>query len=268
MSIVQKKSITFVTALIQLYEIEPNEYKGDVMWRIDKFRELADTGNAFIIYTCSKTRPLLESLVTSYPETIQLIQLDECFSTILYNTECSHISLPKQRHPTKDTFQNICLINRKIEYTHDAMQRNPYSSTHFAWIDFSISYIFKDSKQTCQYLTYMNNSTTDLSKGFHIPGCCPKLSKFEPNIIKHPIRRFCGGFFLSDMESLETCFQLHKLHFHKFIQDYNTLVWEVNFWAYLECNFEWKPLWYYANHDDSILANFVDILKATKLGLM
>jgi hypothetical protein len=37
-----------------------------------------------------------------------------------------------------------------------------------------------------------------------------------------------------------------------FLETHRKLIWEVNFWAWLEAKDYWKPKWYSADHNDSI----------------
>ena len=43
--------------------------------------------------------------------------------------------------------------------------------------------------------------------------------------------------------------------FPEFVETTRRLVWEVNFWAWLEVNSDWNPQWYSADHNDTILTN-------------
>jgi hypothetical protein len=68
-----------------------------------------------------------------------------------------------------------------------------------------------------------------------------------------PYWRFCGGFFLADKESF---LEFHDLFFDKypdFLRQHKRLIWEVNYWAWLEHECGWSPNWYAADHNDSII---------------
>jgi hypothetical protein len=92
-----------------------------------------------------------------------------------------------------------------------------------------------------------------------IPGCHNKLTNYDNNNLElqEELRticwRFCGGFFWGDKSSLVEFYKLYIENFPLFIERYKTLVWEVNFWAWLELNFNWSPNWYLADHNDSII---------------
>ena len=174
--------------------------------------------------------------------------------TWVYKTcEILEYSLPYHRNEEKDTAEYMWLMNSKAEYLQRAIEKNPWKSTHFAWIDFSISYIFKDKERTLEHLKILAQRHFQPSC-LVIPGCWDKLQEEnEIHIINHIHWRFCGGFILGDIASILQLFELYKTHFAEFIKTHKKLVWEVNFWAWLELKTGWRPTWYSADHNDRIL---------------
>ena len=89
---------------------------------------------------------------------------------------------------------------------------------------------------------------------FHIPGC---LSKYDGKNLEHFFNnvfwRFCGGFLLIDRETLIPMKDIYYNVFRDFLMKYKCIVWEVNFWALLETDGLWSPIWYSADHNDSII---------------
>jgi hypothetical protein len=83
------------------------------------------------------------------------------------------------------------------------------------------------------------------------PGCWSKPEN-EQVLLNSVHWRFCGAFFLGDAGSLLNFCKLHKEHFYLFLEKYNTLIWDFNFWSYLELTTGWSPTWYKADHNDSI----------------
>jgi hypothetical protein len=71
--------------------------------------------------------------------------------------------MPENRSQMKDTREYMALMNSKVEFMKDAVLRDPYGTTHFAWLDFSVNYTFKDS---CRCFRVENS-------GFFVParGC-------------------------------------------------------------------------------------------------
>ena len=92
---------------------------------------------------------------------------------------------------------------------------------------------------------------------FAIPGCWDhKYNNVHTGHVTDFIFwRFCGGFFIGDAESILKFDDLYKTKYPEFITAYRKLVWEVNFWAWLEVNSDWAPEWYAAGHDDTIITN-------------
>ena len=46
---------------------------------------------------------------------------------------------------------------------------------------------------------------------------------------------------------------MYREHYPRFLHEQKKLVWEVNIWAWLEANTDWRPDWYSADHNDRIL---------------
>ena len=132
---------------------------------------------------------------------------------------------------------------------------NPWNSTHFAWIDFSISYVFREKETSLKYLEILASRTIVEPRFLAIAGCWDYTGCWDDNYNNNVLWRFCGGFMLGDAESVREMYQLYETYFRVFLQKTRKLVWEVNFWAWMESNKEigWKPTWYKADHNDSIL---------------
>jgi hypothetical protein len=52
--------------------------------------------------------------------------------------------MPENRSQMKDTREYMALMNSKVEFMKDAVCRI-LMALHFAWLDFSVNYTFKDS---------------------------------------------------------------------------------------------------------------------------
>ena len=86
------------------------------------------------------------------------------------------------------------------------------------------------------------------------PSCWSKDKSITsiPLIKKQICWRFCGGFYIGDKHSIIEMHFLIQKELPNFI-NYNTIVWEVNLWAWLEYNCNWLVDTYDADHNDSIL---------------
>jgi hypothetical protein len=161
------------------------------------------------------------------------------------------ISLPEHRNLPKDTIEYMSLINSKIDFMNDAVMANPFDSTHFAWIDFSIFYVFKDYRKTSEYLRTLSYRTF-APKFLMIPGCWDKLTD-ENRILNNVFWRFCGGFLIGDRDSIADFHYYYMNYYPVFLKTHKKIVWEVNFWAWLEANSDWAPTWVSGDHNDRIL---------------
>jgi hypothetical protein len=255
-----KQNLTYVSAYLNIYD-EPNPSKKANAWRINHFRNLVSTGINICLYFSPDFQDELYDLAKEYPN-LYLMPAINIEETWVYKT-CQDISgytLPNSRNLTKDTEKYLILQNSKTDFLRDAIEKNPFGSTHFAWIDFSIAYIFKNLAKSQKMLTVL--AKTKLPESFFaIPGCWNKWdtvsSKQNMNTISW---RFCGGFFIgSKNQALAFC-NLHRELFPRYLKEYGKLTWEVNIWAYMEYiigleNREttWAPTWFSADHDDRII---------------
>jgi hypothetical protein len=87
------------------------------------------------------------------------------------------------------------------------------------------------------------------------PACWSKaqLDKHFKNLYSKVLWRFCGGFFIGDDESILEFNDAYQKYYYEFLNEKRRLVWEVNFWAWLEKNKYIISESYLANHNDSII---------------
>jgi hypothetical protein len=135
-------------------------------------------------------------------------------------------------------------MNAKTELVQRAIDSRMHESSHYAWIDFGISYVFRTPYA-------MNAQLDEISKTVYPDRCMymPGCWEHKTQGVDQVSWRFCGGFFLGDKQSIT---DLHVLYKNVF-PHLNTLTWEVNTWAIFESQYGWTPTWYKADHDDSIL---------------
>ena len=222
-------TITFITALLDLNEDRPDDKSLEK--RIKFFNQLQESGIYFHLFLS----PIYKDKITLKNGIIEYISLEE-----LDTYKISPIGIPENRQISHDTRNFMILMNAKTELVYKAIKHN--NTSHYAWIDFNISHIFKQPgiykhflSSTFKFFKYNNVSS----------GCLNKNLNFGFDRVNW---RFCGGFFLGDKDSIIEFYKLHKIVF----QSMPILSWEVNVWAYME-NFEWNPNWYLADHNDSII---------------
>jgi len=245
-------TITFVTSWFDIYKdyIYDNKTKE---WRLEQFKQILTTGINICIYVSPEYKEDIENLCEQF-ENLKLMKSLKIEETEAYKCcEGIEISLPKNRNIQKDTFEYMVLMNSKIEFTSDASIQNPWNSTHFAWIDFSISYMIKNKDITLTYLKYLSERDFK-EKMFYIPGCVSKyngenLEQFLNNVLW----RFCGSFLILDLETLSPLKDIYYNAFREFLMKNQRMIWEVNFWALLETEGLWNPIWYSADHNDTII---------------
>ena len=250
---VEKTNITFVTCFIHIYQKEPIEHK-TLDWRIQQFECIAKTGVKLCVYGCDVTTPLLTNVLQQYPN-VQLLTMDTPYQeTPIYKMgNTPGLTFPNVRHETKDTMEYMGLMHAKIEFIYDAIQKNPWNSEVFAWMDFSIAYLFKNKEKTA--IRFAELDTHSYIDSFMVvPGCWERIPPNNCSTINNKIHwRFCGTFFMGDKQSLLRFHQLYREHYPTFIKEQKKMVWEVNIWAWLEANTDWNPIWYSSDHNDRII---------------
>ena len=249
---------TFVTCFMNIYDTVIDNRTTE--WRISQFREIAETGIYICVYGCEQTMPYLREFVAQYPNVI-LMDLGMSYKDLLIHKLCYEpdLSLPDCRNATKDTAEYMALMHSKIEFVYNAIKQNPWNTANFAWMDFSMSYMFKRRNGSLAWLKELSQLAFP-STFFAIPGCWDKINNDSVDKILNSIHwRFCGTFFIGDAESINELHNLYMEYYPKFLGEYKKLIWEVNFWAYLEGVCGWSPTWYSSDHNDRIIEITADL---------
>jgi len=155
-----------------------------------------------------------------------------------------NVKLPSNRSIHKDTEEYLRCVNAKCQFMKKALEYHP-TDPMFAWIDFSIGYIFKDQALGWSRLRKAVHSTHWTKNRVHIPGCHLFYEALDLNTVNW---RFCGGIFLGSRTAIEEMCALHELYANSCCM----LTWEVNMFAVMELFFGWRPQWHVGNHDESI----------------
>jgi len=253
-----RPKLTFVTSFVDIYK---NSFEDKtVEWRFEKFKDIAETGIQICLYVSAECYLELNEFVIKYPNVKIMKQINISETFIANHCKGIEYSLPECRNQPKDVAEYMMLINSKLEFMNDTIEKNPWGSTHFAWIDFSISYVFHKKEETLEYLKILAKRKFIDKPFLVLPGCWNKIAPGEVGkILDQVYWRFCGGFMLGDAGSIIQFYKLYDEYFPLFMRNYRKLVWEVNFWSWLESNTEWKPRWYWGDHNDSIIKTPVDI---------
>jgi len=248
-----KSKVTFVTSYFKIYD---NDYDMSKTFekRLELFLKLADTGINICLFTTPEFEDIFREIDKKY-ENLKLVNIyfkNELKFSDKYFLETKMCRLPESRSNVKDTEYYMYLMNSKIDFIKEAINANPFSSNYFCWIDFSLPYIFKNIDKSIEQIKLI--SQRNYIKSFlTIPGCW-NIKINDINFIKNNICwRFCGGFFMGDKDSLIDFYNLSFNNYGEFLNVTKTFLWEVNYWAWLETHKNFNPLWYPADHNDSII---------------
>ena len=227
-------SITFVTAY---FKSTTGEKIHD---DFEQFRKMADTGIQLCVYN---GRDFLDQL-DQYPNIKQMKPFES--NTAKLFTLIEH-----------DGSQNIdysVFLNSKYEFMENAILENPWNSTHFAWIDFTIFSIFKKPVESQNYLKCLSLRTL-LPHFFAIGGWIKTKNEiYELDLTFKDVRwRFLDKFFIGDKESVMELVTLTKQYLPRFLKTYNKITNEVNFWNWLETFIGWEPTFFFSIFDDSVI---------------
>lgn len=247
--------VTFVTAYLNIYKDAVPLERNDE-WRLRHFRAIAESGIQLCVILSPDCEDAIKELAKTYPNIyiLKTIDIQDTWVANLCRQYKSvgggEYTLPGARSIQKDTEEYIILQNSKMEFMRDSIEKNPFGSTHFAWIDFSIAYMFRDIKKSQAQLRIISEYATE-KPGFLIPGCWGKWETGRhDHHMEHIHWRFCGCFFMGDKESVLRFCDTFCHHLPIFLEEKKKLLWEVNVWAWLEHVSDWRPIWYDADHND------------------
>ena len=236
---------TFVTCFVDVYcDAEPRGMTPD--WRMAHFVRVAETGVRIVAYGDESTLPMLRGLKR---DNVWVLQLDYKSTPTYGACKRSGLALPATRHATKDTAEYMALMNAKIEFVQNAIELNPWGSRAFAWFDFSMAYLFKSSDTLGRLGRLAVYDATFLA----FPGCWDKGGELFDSVNW----RFCGTFFVGDVASLSRFHETYRRHLPRFLELHGKLVWEVNFWAWLEESGLLEVIWYAADHNDMLISKLL-----------
>jgi hypothetical protein len=139
----------------------------------------------------------------------------------------------------------------KVEFLHRAIE-NAGSFGTFAWIDPHICHLFPEPVNVVNYLNYLSMQKFAKDPFLALPGCWePRtLDSIDFNTV---CWRFCGTFVIGDAASIKGLHTLYKHFYPTLLKEQNTMTWDVNLLAQMESEGVFKPNWYKANHDASIV---------------
>lgn len=244
---------TFVTAYLKVYDQE-YDISRTFENRLKYFMLLLDVGINICIFIEPYLKDKFNQLENNYKNLniIQIISINELELYKIGEQNPELCNLPDNRNKAKDTKNYMFLMLAKLEFLKKAIDINPYNSDYFCWFDFSLPYIFKDMNNTLLKIKNISN-TTFKDDFIYIPGCWKSKVNNLSYLTNNIVWRFCGGFLIGDKKSLNHFYMISHDYFFTFLNQTHKLVWEVNYWAWLENEGLISPLWYLADHNDSIV---------------
>lgn len=246
-------NVTFVTGFLRAYDVE-YESKREFDKRLDLFLKIADTGVNICVFIDPEFKEAIEKVCQKYNniKLLGIYSVDMLKITSIYSAFSNVCNLPEKRYSVKDTANYMLVINSKTEFVREAIELNPFSTEYFCWLDFSLPHVFKHSDKTIEKIKIL--SQQNFVKSFLvIPGCWNFKIENTHWIKNQIVWRFAGGVFMGDKKSLVDFSNLCINTFQQFLESTKTLVWEVNYWAWLEANKNFNPIWCQADHNDSIV---------------
>lgn len=249
--------ITFITALIKTSQYENT---GE---QLHHFVALAMTGLNICIYLSPEYERDINNMIEFFPniKIMGVYELYESYVYKLYNQTDPLPELPSQRNESKDTVTAILSSHIKHEWIANTIDLDPWKSTHFAWVDIPWMERVHNKIGMTQYLKGLSMSTLTVPY-LTFPGCWNKLEKDKIQDVLNSVHwRFCGGFFIGDALSMSTFCKLHREQLPLFFKEYQKVVWDFNFWAWMEtyCEDKWSPIWYRGDHNDSLFMMSADL---------
>jgi hypothetical protein len=230
----------------------------DLEWRFQHFRKMAATGIDIAVIVSPDCFSYMENMIVQYPN-VRVIRQMNLSETWVYQTyfkvinEGIDIGLPDSRNEAKDTKEYILLMNAKTEFLKIAIENNPFGSLHYAWIDFNIYHIFNSKEQVVLELLQGLSKRTMAPYFLTLPGCWGKEHVNEAFLLNDICWRFCGGFFIGSADRVLEFDAYYIKYFEDFLRTKRKLVWEVNFWAYVELAHSMSVIWYPGDHNEKIL---------------
>lgn len=159
------------------------------------------------------------------------------------------------KNPDKDTSEYMFTMCYKTEFVRKAIQLNNYGATQFIWIDIGIKHMINSTDEKfCEKVLRLRNINYNLH--VRISSIWNPDNFYLGDIYKEITWYFAGSIFGGNIKSLLEFADLTKKTCLKTIQEKNLLMWEINIWYLIYKMDRWKFLYYFSNHDNSILDNY------------
>lgn len=240
-------TLTFVTAFLNLKEERPS--CRNLHTYVSLFQHILDSNINIHLYLSPDYYEMYRDKFSSDKVVVESIRLEDFRAYKELST--INVQLPAVRNLDKDTYNFLTFINSKTELVQKSIHNNVFNATHFAWIDFGIFHIIKNIESTKQIIHKL--SITELEDSFLVAvGGCHRRPYLD---FSNVYWRFFGGFFIGDIQSILEIDNLYKDYFLRITKQYGIITWEANMWGSFEHLFNWNPIVYLANFNDTIFEN-------------
>lgn len=243
--------LVFVTAWIDL---GPEHTEKTPASRLEHFQRLATSGISLFVFASPTYIAIMEEVRTQFPNIVGLQSVEmEDLQSVQTIRSFTDLRLPTVLTKIKDTHGYLELMLAKIDFVYQALAYT--DATHLAWIDFSIAHVFDDSVNALEALQDLQQR--DLVPSLlTFPVIWDRSGINMEELIQRVNWRFAGSLFMGDRRSLEQWYNLCSDTLKLFLSQTQTLVWEVNFWAWLENVYpnSFHPQVYTSDHDNSLVA--------------
>jgi hypothetical protein len=169
----------------------------------------------------------------------------------------------RQHNPTKDTIEYILLQCNKTEFIREAIERNPFQTEQFIWVDFGIYHMFEGNDET--YYFCLESCCSKIYENVRMPSLWNVYDTvfYNYNDVKIDIYMdvawyFSGSVFGGKKDKLLRFSDLAKEKYVKIIEERGHIMWEINVWHLI-----WQDLkekgeeslldLYYGDHNYGIL---------------
>jgi len=249
-SATESKMSTFVTAFMT--NINSIDFRS-----LDKYMELGKKLLSQPIPTiCFLEAHVYEnyfsSHLTSYPYTTFILFENTDNYLFAYEPQLIHFSVQTD-NPKKDTPGYMFIQCHKTEWIRIAIEKNPYQTNYFTWIDFGIYHMIQNDMIFALSLDTLSKKKYN---SIRIASCHSLSDTCWKDIYRQIVWYFAGSVFGGDQESLLIFAKYMKEKCIEIIETKNHLMWEVNIWYLLYLDHPKLFDTYPCDHNTSILQHF------------
>lgn len=210
---------TIVTAIYNIRKMEQNyePYIKDINFYLDQGKFITELPYNMIIFTEDDLYDNVYNMRKKYIDRTVIIPLkfeDTYFYKdydVLHNLKnVFHI---KNIGEKKDTVRYVILNNNKFDFMERSIKLNPFSSTHFLWIDFGITHVASEPHTITRWITSIPNKVRQMVIN-------PYIEKEQPKeYFQYTRHNVSGGLFSGSKAYLLNYIATFKKMYDKILID-------------------------------------------------